>query len=777
MSGVAFLLGAAILAALLRCWRRELSWRLAGSYTALVALLLSPVLFFGRHMVPTDIAYQWQPWRGLVGETVQPQNPLLGDSVLQMLPFRELVRERLLRFEAPLWASEIGTGQPLLANGQSAPFAPLNLLALPLAGLAALSVIAAWKMLVALWLTHLLLLRLRASPGAAALGALCFGLSPFTVVWLSHPHSAVSAWLPGVLLGLIALGGGEAERRPAFWGLVGCGLGAALGGHPETLAHLGVVAIALAALRWWTAPARLRPLFLRRTLLAALLVGLLSAPALLPLVEAIPRSQRSAALEIQPTGAQPPPLEAATVAMLVQPEIHGNPRDHSWSGVSNFNEVAPVYTGLLPLALAFAAVAAGQRRWRWTLLGGGLALAVAVRVPGLWDAWFRLPVLGHGANGRLRMVWVMAVAVAAALALDRLASDARLRRIFFAGAVLVFAAGLMLAPAGQGAWAWARWSAALASLPVAVCALLVERWRPRVAWICAVGLAMELAVLAARYQPAVPAALDLEPGTAVRALAVRPGESPWRVVAFGYTLAPDLGALWGLWDPRGNDPMRPAAAAELLSLRLGHSPLPGQHIGLRGPDDQALLDVLGVRYALVRSRSQLPAPWLRRDSDGQLTAWENPDARAVFYVTPRVRWLVRANDCMAQAKVEDLRRTTIRMAAALAPEEQAGDVEGIVAGANSFSMRTRSPGAALVASSVSFDPGWRLEIDGRSQPVETVNAAFLGFEVPGGEHSVRLVYRPGSWVLGCWLFACGLALAAALAFAQGVGYAASRRSA
>ena len=95
MTGLAFLLGAAVLAAILRSWRRELSWRLGLGYTLLVGGVFFPVLGLGRTMVPTDIAYSWRPWRAIESPPPRPQNHLLADVLLQMLPFRELVRERL----------------------------------------------------------------------------------------------------------------------------------------------------------------------------------------------------------------------------------------------------------------------------------------------------------------------------------------------------------------------------------------------------------------------------------------------------------------------------------------------------------------------------------------------------------------------------------------------------------------------------------------------------------------------------------------------------------
>lgn len=57
----------------------------------------------------------------------------------------------------------------------------------------------------------------------------------------------------------------------------------------------------------------------------------------------------------------------------------------------------------------------------------------------------------------------------------------------------------------------------------------------------------------------------------------------------------------------------------------------------------------------------------------------------------------------------------------------------------------QSQGGPLFTS-IPYDPGWRVEVDG--EPVETygVSEAFLAFDVPAGEHTVELRYTPqGLW--------------------------------
>ena len=80
---------------LVRWWRPEMSWSRGGAYLLLTLLFFAPAFAKGGFQLATDLVTQWLPWRETVPR-VSPQNPLLADPVLQMLPVRGLLRERLL---------------------------------------------------------------------------------------------------------------------------------------------------------------------------------------------------------------------------------------------------------------------------------------------------------------------------------------------------------------------------------------------------------------------------------------------------------------------------------------------------------------------------------------------------------------------------------------------------------------------------------------------------------------------------------------------------------
>ena len=281
--GVALLLIAAV-----RWWRRDLAWSDGLLYAALTTAFFARPLVTGAIQVPVDLAYEARPFSETVAAPVAVHNRRVEDTLLEQLPFHTLVRRRLLAGEAPLWSHEMGTGQPLLGNAQSAPFAPLHLLALPLPPLRGLPVSAAWAMLLHLLLAHALARALGAGRPGAALAAIAIGLSSYSVVWAYDTLGMSAAWVPGVLLGIVLLargaaatarGGGTPETgaggqhgaraaaatrdRGAAWdrgaardpaaardhrgalpGLVICALGVATGGHPETLAHTALAALA-----------------------------------------------------------------------------------------------------------------------------------------------------------------------------------------------------------------------------------------------------------------------------------------------------------------------------------------------------------------------------------------------------------------------------------------------------------------------------------------------------------------------------------------------------
>jgi hypothetical protein len=78
-------------------------------------------------------------------------------------------------------------------------------------------------------------------------------------------------------------------------------------------------------------------------------------------------------------------------------------------------------------------------------------------------------------------------------------------------------------------------------------------------------------------------------------------------------------------------------------------------------------------------------------------------------------------------------------------------------------IHTTAPGRRLLVIADSYDPNWRLCIDGTAAAIERVNGDFLGCVVEGGEHDVHFTFRPECIRYGRLLSLAGGAIALLIA--------------
>ena len=522
-----------------------------------------------------------------------------------------------------IWSSYEFGGMPAFADPQDTVFYPIHFLFARLVGSWTAFVVSAFVMASSFMYAYVY--SLTHSRVAAAFAGLTFGLSEAMLERLAHMTTLHAiAWLPLILLAIDRLRGPRPTRWVAIGAVaIGCCI---LGGHPQIVLYF-MYACGLYALvggiverTGWTYYARLA---------AALALGVgLTAVKAIPLAETSVLTARQS-------------LDFAAFAS------HANTSAQMLSilfpAIVHEGREAPTYVGLA--ALVFAATAAWRpfRHWRvafWLvvtivalLIGAGDATPVAELV-------FQVPLYDRFRIGARHLIL-------AAFSLATLAGFglAWVRRDDTSGRAVHGAVAMVLASLAGGAAVLARWPGVFEldnerglpwSLPIwggaiwiqlaigfataVVCVGITRRPRMR-AWTAALLPLAICDLLLAQPYGIQPTGLDV---STIPAEAIRPSVHAVRLAA---GLLSDRQRLLA---PAGTqvDAVVPAAFARVWEIPIagGYGPmLLARHsalamMGTNGSvdplvlaDDNTALDLLAVKYIVVREEDLAPAPTFERD--------------------------------------------------------------------------------------------------------------------------------------------------------------------
>jgi len=760
-----------------RLFEPKLGARWAIVLAGIALLPLVPALRAGSVLGPFDTNVPLRPWvgRGLAG--YRPRVELLNDITLQMAPWQMEARRQMLSGRAPLLNPYSGSGQALLGNGQSAPFSPVSLAALPFSPERAQGLRAFLKALLALTGAFLAARRLGARPAFALVAAVAYGYGGSLAVWRLFPHGEVLALFPlAFLAGETILTEGPRMRSCALLSLALTGM--ILSGHPET----GLAAGCALAGRWlWAAAAGRRRgergfLGAFRGIFVAVLLALVgTAFFTLPLGESILRSEKLAHSEGEKR------VEASArlggLIGLGVPGSFGTPQRSVEAGPTPIPWLAEGATGLPVLMLALAGLLLrGDRReteiYLWVLTP--LAYALHLDPLGLASRLFSLPGLAAIAPRYFAYLGGFGLALLAAVSLEHWMVEPSGRRRLAMAAGATALAALWVFGGQQAVMAFWRGRGALAGLPPGVLAesgrhtavalaaaaltllgLAVARRRPLAAGvlIALAGLGQLLDAFGG-YNPTIPAAYAYPPVPLLDRIAREP--EPFRIAGTRGVFVANSSTFYGIADIRTHDPTESSRYVDWLTemLDLDRAKYKKQYSRPK-PEHLPYLRLLGTRFLLAGPDLRLEPPWIDRGLFRETRLWELPFA---------VRWAFFP-DNIAPAGSAAEARATIR---GLSNPYRLASIElGSAGGARRPNGAARVDrvrvGTGDLEASVAVDvdawlvvsqtaiPGWRAWADDRPARVAIADGTLLAVQVPAGTSRVRLVYSPASWRLGRWL--------------------------
>ncbi len=729
---------------------------------AAVFVAFLPVVFLGEAFAtngvyaPLDIAYRWEPlasYKGRFGIGNQ-RTPLLVDVVDMHVPWRKAVRDAAKNGRWPLWNRFQLAGEPLLAVQMSEVLWPGGWLgfALPLAQ--AWTFDMALRIFVALLAAFLLLRDMDCSNVAACFGATAWALCDFLIFCLGYPLGPAAAALPLLVLGLrrIALTNGR-DGRGVTVAATALILSA---GHPETSLHavaFGGVFF-LVVLLQQPANMRARPLF--QALVSGLLGVALMAITIVPFLEVLPHTFEY--------GIRSGYFSATRKSVpLIQSAVNIENQVVSYSlGVSGRSLVAEhhetsSYGGALILIFAVVGLCVPSKHRLALATVGVLGILIAIGLRGVADVAGKLPLFSIAINQRLVFVGAFSLAIFAGLGLDAVIRGNRWRLASGAAVgvgILIFGVWIERRPTMLSLKMTPRymeWRLALELLPV-LGVIAAASWRParrllmRHAWIVPLALAAFRYPETGRLYSVAPANSFYPP---LEVLAPIARGQPQRFAAFGLNFIPNMAALYELEDVRGYEAMTLRRLVETFPLWCV-----SQGMWFNRIDDptKPFLAFLNVRYFLVPVDYATPPGWRSVASGPGARLLENERVLARAFVPRRIYCDDNNDGQLATLKsIQDFGVEGVAGLGCATPQwrdngRAVAQVQRYDANAMSVAVQAAAP--TLVATSIPAWPGWQVHVDGdASQPI-FYNHAFLGVQVPAGNHLVTLNYLPRGVLIG-----------------------------
>ncbi len=734
---------------------RPVSWAAALVVCALPLGLVGKALITDGVYGPVDHLYREAPFAGLQPEyaAVPPRNASATDVFSEFFPWRHAVQASLRRGEWPLWNPYNLCGHPLAAEAQSAPYSPFTLLACLLPAAVSMSYTAAMAMFLAALSAFLFARELECREGAALVAAVGWGLASSIVLYSHTAMGFATVYLPLLLLAARRV---VWQPRFASAALLAVALTlCTLAGHPESL-FLNVLVGCVYAL-FELVRNRIAPWRPVTTALAAGLVAFaLSAIFLLPLFEAFPQSAELAIKSGQAAYSQGQTSERALAALArdLFPYLHVR----SWTS-PNLGHVGAETAAAGSIVLALAVYAVWRKRsaetWFFAVLGA-VCIAAGVRWAPLSDALQRVPLLHITHHDRLAFAGAFCLVVLAALGLEEIVrrDDRRAAAVTFGAVFVLLAAGTfwlthrVTLERVAGGYGSAKIFAELFFLGLAVLLLLMPGSRRWLVPGLIVLLATKRIVSEHDTFSTYPAEVAWPKLTLLEPL--RDVPEPYRIVGRATAFPPASNTFYGLEDVRGY---------EALTFHRFYQAYPiwAQRYGswyFRVDDlTNPFLSFMNVRYAIQADALPVPLGWRVVRASAGATLLENGNVIERIFIPERVVVGDTIPDAII-ANMSELRdfRTMAWITARNQPFERRNGPGTIrlhsrrLGGEYIFDAAMQGDGWVVLSDTAW--KGWHAYVDGRRVKMTRANSAFLAVYLPAGQHSVRIVYRPVSFVRG-----------------------------
>lgn len=372
--------------------------------------LVFVIPYYFSNKTPFPSTYQvngFPPWSQYPKYWGPVKNGAMPDIIVQILPWKHFSIETLKSGILPLWNPYSFSGNPNLANFQTAVFSPFNILFFFLPFLGAWNISIFLAPLLAGLFTYLFVRSLKISEIGSLFSSISFMFCGFMVVWMAYGTlSYAIAFLPLVLYGVNRY---QETKRMKFAFIMAFAIALSVfSGHFQTSLYLLIFSFFYLSFRIF---------FYNKkdfTLFIPFIVGImLGFPQILSSIEFYLNSTRSE-IFIKNGG-----IPIQYLITLFSPDFYGNPTTRNdWFGY--YAEWAS-FVGVIPLTLALYAFFRRNKNFTFFIIASFIILFLAIDSPiQQIIGSLKIPVLSTSAPSRIIVLLSFSLAVLSGIGFDSL---------------------------------------------------------------------------------------------------------------------------------------------------------------------------------------------------------------------------------------------------------------------------------------------------------------------------------------------------------------------
>lgn len=737
----------------------------------ILSISLAVIVFFwqffikGLLPIPSDtIIGLYHPFRDLYVKDyprgIPFKNFLITDPVRQQYPWKELAISIGKKMELPLWNPYNFAGMPLLANFQSAPFYPLNILLFIMPFDIGWSLVVLLAPLLSAIFLFLYLDNLKLSRWANVLGALTFSFSGFLISWLEWGTiTNVALWLSLILLSIDKMVSSIKyqvlsirNKKLTLWSLIYLlSLASSFfAGHLQIFFYLFIFSWAYFLVRWFQFGLKKKILFLFLILNSLFII--LTSIQWVSTLQLISLSARHVdVVDFNNPGWFIP---WQNLIQFIAPDFFGNPTTLNYWGTWNYAEFVG-YVGIIPLV--FALFAMFFRKDRKTLFFGTLFfLSLIFSLPTIFAKipyFLNTPLISTSQPTRLLFVTDFSLAILAALGFDYFLKIKRRITIIYP---LIFIAIILaclwiLIPKEHMTVVKSNLLLptllVILSLILFIAFFIFQKKKRLIIVMCIFVIIIttfDLLRFGWKFTPFTQKRYLFPLTSSLVFLQKNLGN--YRVMTTdSRILPPNFSTIYRLQSIDGYDPLYLLRYGELIATSERkkadiNPPFGFNRIITPHNIDSRIIDLLGVKYIL--SLSTLNSSKLTQVfQEGQTMIYENKNAIPRAFFVKNVR-LVRGKDEAMKIIFDsstNLAQTGIveNDNEDLATEWSVGSAEINQYSANKIVINTKNKGTGFLILTDTFYPTWKAQVNNNLVKTYMTDYNFRGIIVPPGENRVE----------------------------------------